>query len=114
VGVVTPREKAWKLFLPWAALVAGATAWFASQQVGSNLSQADCRASGALAVGLIGLLALAFTIAGGLLSHRVWRTRNEGVTRKFIAQVGVMAAALLGLAIVLQTLASLIIPSCFG
>jgi hypothetical protein len=106
--------KAWKLSLPWAALTGAATAWFVSQQIGSNLSQGDCSAAGALVVGLVGLVALALALAGGLLSHRVWRTRNEGVTRKFIAQVGMMTAALLGLAIILQTLAAFIIPSCFG
>ena len=39
----------------WAALAAGATAWFVSQQAGSDLSIRHCHASGALPVIVIGL-----------------------------------------------------------
>jgi hypothetical protein len=99
----------------WAALALGAFAWFGSQQLGSDLSFSNCAANGALETGLIGLLALAVTLAGALLSHTAWKRRGaETEGRGFAALVGMLAAALLAVAIVYQTLAAFIIPSCFG
>jgi hypothetical protein len=50
-----------------------------------------------------------------VLSYRIWtRRRRESETRGFIALVCLLASGLLALAILLQTLASFIIPRCFG
>jgi hypothetical protein len=103
------------LLYAWAALALAALAWFGSQQLGSDLSFANCAANGALETGLIGLAALAVTLAGGLMSHKVWKRREaEAEGRDFAALVGMLTAALLALAIVYQTLAAFIVPSCFG
>ena len=99
----------------WAALAAGATAWFVSQQAGSDLSIAHCHASGPLAGIIIGLIALALAGVGALFSHRVWdREAAEAEGKPFIALIGMLTAALLAVAIVYQSVAALIIPSCFG
>ena len=99
----------------WAALLAGGSAWFVSQQIGSNLSFADCDANGALPTLLLGVLALALTGWGGWLSWRAWRGREAaGEGSAFVALVGTLAAGLIGFAIVLQTLAGLILPECIG
>jgi hypothetical protein len=110
---VNERAKARELFLPWAALLLSGFAWFGSQQLGSNLAFTACEATIPLWHVLIGLLSLALALAGGLLSHRVWR-RGEGESevRRLLALVGMMAAVLLSLAIVLQTVAAFIIPRC--
>lgn len=99
----------------WAALALGAFAWFGSQQLGSDLSFSNCAANGALETGLIGLAALAVTLVGFLLSHKVWKRREaEAEGRDFAALIGILTAALLALAIVYQTLAAFIVPSCFS
>jgi uncharacterized membrane protein len=113
VGVVTRDRK--ELAFAWAALAAGVTAWFGSQQVGSDLSFAHCHASGAVPVLIVGLLALALTGAGAFLSYRVWdRGAAEEAGKPFTALIGMLTAGLLAIAIVYQTVAAFIIPSCFG
>ncbi|MDB5693860.1 MAG: hypothetical protein JWO81_2923 [Alphaproteobacteria bacterium] len=108
------RDRKEHLFA-WAALAAGATAWFVSQQAGSDLSFAHCHASGALPVIVIGLLALALIGVGGLYSHRVWdRGTSEETGKSFIALLGMLVAGLLAIAIVYQSVAALIIPRCFA
>ena len=104
-----------EISLAWTALGAGATAWFVSQQAGADLSIAHCHASGPLAAIVIGLIALALAGVGALLSYRVWdRAAAEEAGKPFIALIGMLTAALLAVAIVYQSVAALIIPSCFG
>jgi hypothetical protein len=101
--------------LAWTALAAGTAAWFVSQQAGADLNMAHCHAGGPVAIVIIGLLALALAGGGAFLSWRVWeRGGGEEEGRSFIALVGVLVAALLSIAIVYQTAAALIIPSCFA
>jgi uncharacterized membrane protein len=113
VDVVTRDQK--EAGLAWAALAAGATAWFASQQTGADLTFAACHKSGLLPVLVIGLLALALAGVGALYSHRVWdRNAAEEAGKPFAALLGMLTASLLAVAIIYQTAAAFIIPSCFG
>jgi hypothetical protein len=114
VGVVTRRQR--EHVFAWAALAAGAAAWFGSQQVGSDLSFAHCGASGGPFVIPLCLVALALAGSGGLLSWRVWKRGEPDPEqgRPFVALVGTLAAALLAIAICYQLLAGLIIPRCFA
>jgi hypothetical protein len=112
-------RSAWQeALLPWAGLIAGASGWAASHQITSNAVQENCRLAGPLLFGGSGLLAAAIAVAGGWLSLGVWRSTPAGEaaigkgTRKFIAGVGAMAAAIFLGAIVLQTIAGFIIPAC--
>ncbi|HEX4739019.1 MAG TPA: hypothetical protein VH331_15815 [Allosphingosinicella sp.] len=99
----------------WAALFAGAAAWFVSQQAGADLTFSQCHKSGPLPVLIIGLLALALAAVGGFCSHRVWdRQAAEEAGKPFTALLGMLVASLLAVAIVYQTVAAFIIPSCFG
>jgi hypothetical protein len=99
----------------WAALALGAFAWFGSQQLGSDLSFSNCAANGALETGLISLVSLAVALAGGLMSHRVWKRReSDAEGRDFAALVGMLTAALLAVAILYQTAAAFIVPACFA
>jgi hypothetical protein len=112
VGVVSARRSH---FFAWAALALGAFAWFGSQQLGSDMSFSQCAANGALETGLIGLVALLIVLAGGLLSHRIWKRRDaEAEGRDFAALTGMLVSLLLALAIVYQTVAAFIVPSCFA
>jgi hypothetical protein len=112
VGVVTREAK--EILFAWAALAAGAVAWFVSQQAGSDLSFAHCHASGALPVVVLGLLALALAGVGGLYSHRVWDRGAMEEGKSFVALVGMLTAGLLAVAILYQSVAALIIPRCFA
>jgi hypothetical protein len=112
VDVVTRDQK--EIGFAWAALFAGATAWFVSQQAGSDLTFSNCHKSGLVPVLIIGLIALALAGVGALLSHRVWDRSAEEAGTPFAALVGMLVAALLAIAIVYQTAAAFIIPSCFG
>ena len=108
-------SKARTLAYTWVAVALAALAWFGSQQLGSNLSFADCAANGPLETGLIGLVALAVALGGGLLSRRVWKKRDPGAEGQgFAALVGMLVSALLAVAIAFQTAAAFIIPECFA
>jgi uncharacterized membrane protein len=109
---MTPEAR--QIALSWAALFIGATAWFGSQQYGSNLAFAGCPSYSPLAALLLGLLALALAGLGGFLSLGVWRGGDVEESRPFIALIGILTSALLAIAIILQTLAGLIIPRCFA
>lgn len=111
---MTPREERRRIALAWAALFIGAAAWFGSQQYGSNLAFAGCPSFSPLASLLLGLLALMLTGVGCFLSFGVWRGGSVEEPRPFIALIGILASALLSIAILLQTAAGLIIPRCFA
>ena len=100
--------------LAWTALAAGAFAWFGSQQLGSNWVIAGCSPGDGLFAFVISLVALALIVGGGLLSLRVWRGGDDEAPRSFVALVGILTSGLLAVAVILQGVAGLIIPSCFG
>jgi hypothetical protein len=103
-----------QLAFAWAALALGALAWFAGHQVGSNLTFARCDLSGALSVAIVGLVALLLIALGFLLSYRVWRSGEPEEGLGFAAMIGMLAAGLFAFAILLQTVAGFILPSCYG
>ncbi len=103
--------------LHWAGWVGGIAGWIFSDQTGSDLAQLDCTRAEPLTMVLIGLVGAALAIGGGLISLTVWRT--PGATdhpyagaRRFIAGTGMLAAGIFLLAILFQTVSSLIIPQC--
>jgi hypothetical protein len=105
-------------FVPWAGWAGGALGWVLADQAGSDLAQWDCtRAVPPLMLAIGGGGAL-LALAGGLVSYRLWR-RFAGPTdqpyagaRRFIAGTGALAAGIFLLAILFQTVSSLIIPQC--
>jgi hypothetical protein len=91
------------------------TAWVLSQHGGSYQSFDNCAGSGAVPILLIGIAALSLIGIGAWLALRVWREREAAQgARRFIAGMGLGIAALMAIAIILQTAGSLIIPKCFG
>ena len=98
----------------WAALAAGATAWFGSQQLGSNVAFAACHASDDLFPFLLFLLAALLLGIGIFFSWKIWRRGTEAEVRPFVALVGIGTGAILGIAILLDFAAGLIIPGCFA
>jgi hypothetical protein len=96
---------------PWAGLAGAALAWALDHQIGSDGTFFDCTQGSALTI-VVGLLALVLAAAGGFASLRLWRSDRETPARRFVALLGVMFAILLGLAILLPTIAGLILQEC--
>lgn len=108
-------RKAAELALPWAALIGGGLGWALSHQIGSDSVFDGCTPGTMTLVIVVGLLGLALSVAGGLLSWRVWKRGDaESEARRFVGAVMAGVAALLSVAIVLQTLSVPVIGSCFG
>lgn len=104
--------------LPWAGWVLGIAGWMLSDQLGSDLAQTDCTKADPplmLAIGAAGAL---IAIVGGIISARIWHTASADTarpyagTRRFVAGTGALAAGIFLLAILFQTMSSLIIPQC--
>jgi hypothetical protein len=106
--------------VPWAGLAAGAAAWAISTQAGYSLASMSCGGSRAPTLAIvIGSLMLAG--AGGVLSWQAWRCRGGPTANddarsahphRLMAGLGVLAAALFALGIVLQAMGVLIISGC--
>ena len=62
-----------RTLLPWSGTIAGVLGWSLSHQIGSNSVFDDCTARGGGFVLAVGIVALLFTIAGGVVSLAVWR-----------------------------------------
>lgn len=98
---------------PWSGMIGAGLGWALSDQLGSNFIFDHCEAAHPLLMLLIGLVGLAIAIVGGLHSLPVWRDEPPS-GRRFVAGTGIGMAALFSVAILLQTVASLIIPRCYG
>lgn len=99
---------------PWAGLIGGALAWALQYQLLVDLLHFGCPPT-AHRIGLAsGAFAAALAIAAGWLSRRAARAPHDASTpaRRFVAGLGVMAAAFSLAAIALQTAATLILPPC--
>jgi hypothetical protein len=112
---MTTRRRVAELMLPWSGLIGAVLGWGLAHQIGSNLDSQHCEAMSPLVALLIGLAGLAIAGGGGLLSWRHHkRGEAAGGARHFVSLLGVLAAALFSVALVWQTLSSLIIPRCYG
>lgn len=101
---------------PWAGLMTGMLAEIVHHQLLSDMLRYDCRLGGGNAGLAVGIPALAFIAFGAWVS---WMSAARGdpalphhQTRKFIAQVSLMVAALLAVGIVWQTMATMLVPAC--
>ena len=110
---MTPRLLTQRI-APWTGLFLGAGAWFADQQLSSDVNVWDCTVGGgAWAVG-VGVVCALIALAGALVS---WRARSRGVdsdpqSQRFAGVVGAAAAVIFTLAIAFGVLAGLLLPSC--
>ena len=96
---------------PWAGLIGAGLAWMLAHQIGSDGTFFDCDGGTALSL-VAGIFALLLALASGVGSYRLWRRGGETEARRFIAMIGWLFAILLGLAILLPTIAALILPGC--
>jgi hypothetical protein len=103
-------------FAPWAALLASFVATGLHQQFLADVLRYDCRA-GTSTTGLVaGLLSIAVIMLGCWISWAATRhqpfVRSTDATRRFIARLGLLFAALAGVAIVWQVLATFLVSAC--
>jgi hypothetical protein len=110
------RRLAQTRWAPWAGLFLGAIAWAAHHQIGSNLVYLRCAPTDRTLVVTIGAVLLIVAIGATLLS---WSSRRAGQqaehaleTRRFAAWISTAGGALFALAIVFQTAAGLLAPTC--
>ena len=106
---MTPRERT----LPWSGFVLGAIGWVVSQQWGSARVTDACLIAWSWQTFLLGVIGLAFVLAGAAVSWRVRRDSSAPAAR-FVSTVSVAADVVFALAIVFHTVAILIIPRCFS
>jgi hypothetical protein len=101
---------------PWSGLVAGMAAEIVHHQLLSDMLRYDCRLGGASAGLTVGVPALALIALGIGVSLASVRGGDPAAahsqTRRFIAQVATMRGGLLAIAIVWQTMATMIVPAC--
>jgi hypothetical protein len=107
------RSGARGLLMPWAGLVAGLAGAALAHQFGSEGMFDNCAVISPVPLLLAAALGLALAIGGGLASLRVIRGEAETPVRKVVATVSVGSAALFCFAILLPTIASLVLPPCF-
>ena len=106
--------------ISWAGLGLGAAAVAFNTEVGFSLVSADCAGTRALVLSTA-MVCLFVVLIGGLLSAPAWRVRSapdidetpeRAAPRGMIAGIGVLAALLFSLVVVLQGAAALIIQGC--
>lgn len=100
---------------PWSGVAGGALAWALQYQFLADLLHFGCPRTEHV-IGLVsGIAAATLAVAAGLVSRQAWHAKGAGdatETRRFIAHLGMLAAAFAFAAIVLQTAATLILPPC--
>jgi len=108
-----------RLAFPSAGLISGPLAWGASMQLNYSLASWQC-AAGARPTPWISLLAVPFALAGAYLSWRAFAAvtgEADGSayrlhTRRFLAVLGIAAAVLFALIILLQAFAGFVFTGC--
>ncbi|MBV8683525.1 MAG: hypothetical protein JO111_11660 [Caulobacteraceae bacterium] len=99
---------------PWFALAASPVAWFVYEQGLGTVVRLAC-ASDAFVGVIWGVLAAAVCVAGGVFGLRAAANGPAEITARatqFIGMVAVGEAAAMGLAIIYQMLATVIVPAC--
>ena len=107
------RSNALMQLWPWAGLAGAALAWALDHQIGSDGTFYDCAAGSPLAI-VVGIVTLAVAAASGFASFRLWDGEREPNARRFVALLGWLFSVLLGLAILLSTIAAFILPACLA
>ncbi len=99
----------------WTALAGPALAWFVSQQLGGQMARLACHAAGSALGPLASALALVVCAVAAALAWPFASAAGEDRRARadaFLAGLALGGAAVFALAIVFQSLATLIVPSC--
>jgi hypothetical protein len=102
------------------SLVVAPLTWALHHQLGSNLAFAACEQSTPRTTLIVGVGALALIAWVGGIAWSAWRRKHDALGMSteeldvFIPLLGWMAALLFGLTILVQLLANVLLPPCFG
>ena len=97
---------------PWIGLFAPPIAWAIHHQVGSDLVNYDCRIAETPLIALLGAVMALIALASALISWASRRGEAGTEVRTFAAYIGAMSGAVFFLALVFQTMATLMLPAC--
>lgn len=101
--------------LPWSGFIAVLAGWALTHQIGSNTSFDRCQWTSPAPMVILGIIGIAILAAGAFFSHKVWKRGDaETQPRRFLGLLGAGMCALFGVALIFQTISSLIIPQCYG
>ena len=107
-----PEIRRGRRFAPWAGLVGAFVGALVQHQGIGDALHYRCGPGMNDADVVAGAVALLIMALGALMSWRALRNEDGTGTRRFIAQVSLMAVALFALLVVWATLAGIIVPSC--
>src|SRR5438045_3909800 len=96
----------------WFAVLGPPAAWFASLVVSYFAVHEVCRVHSPLAPRIISLVALSVSLAAGLAGRGIWVRAARHERTRFMAQIGVLGGAVFSLIILLQIVATIILPGC--
>jgi hypothetical protein len=101
----------------WFAVFGPPTAWFASLVVSYFAVHEVCRLNSSMAPRVVSVIALVVAVAAGFGGRSIWIRADQGgrltaERTRFLAQMGVLGAAVFSLIILLQIVATLMLPSC--
>ena len=97
---------------PWIGLIVPPIAWAIHHQVGANLVIYDCRLGGSGVIALVGVVMALISLTSAMISWSSLRNATGMEVRTFAAYLGALSGGLFCLALVLQTLATLMLPAC--
>ena len=103
---------AWRLFQPWAGLVAAVLGAGIAHQFGAEGMFDDCQRIGPGPLQIVAIICILGALVGGWVSLPVLRESESGA-RRVIAAVSIGFAGLGVFATLLPVIASLILPPCF-
>lgn len=100
----------------WFAVLGPPAAWFASLVVSYFSVHEVCRVHSAIAPRVVSLIALAAAVGAGFAGRTLWVRADGGsiaaLRTRFLAQIGVLGAATFSLIILLQIVATVLLPPC--
>jgi hypothetical protein len=114
MGMIDRRGGAGDRARPWIALLLPAAAWLLFEYGLGTALHGPCVAVGAWLGPLWGALSLLVCAGAAMVAWPMARraAHNDPPARPWLARVALVGTAVFGLAIALQTLATLIVPSC--
>jgi hypothetical protein len=96
----------------WFAVLGPPAAWFASLVVSYFAVHEVCRVHSSLAPRIVSFVALLVAVAAGLAGRGIWVRAAQYERTRFMAQIGVLEGVLFSLIMLLQIVATLLLPPC--
>ena len=96
----------------WFAVFGPPAAWFASLVVSYFSVHEVCRVNSPLTPRVVSIVALAITILAGVVARGIWMNAESHERTRFLSQIGTLASGLFSLIIMLQIVATFLLPGC--